>query len=349
VIGLLERLSGYPRTLRGFAVIATALLFIFLLDNLMIYAFGWQGLVHTLTQLGLFPEGRSFKAVGGIDFVVGVLEVAAALSIIAACIVWVTKTQRTLQDDVAMYDSLASYIIRASFWAVMLVGIADMAISFLRVEGFLAAFVGKDLTTQFGRPSFRGMYIHYPLIAISLVIAWFNRSLGFIWLALMIVGAEFLIVITRFVFSYEQAFMGDLVRFWYAALFLFASAYTLMKDGHVRVDVLYAGFSERGQAVTNALGSVLLGLPLCWTILILGTASKGSTIVSPLTSFEISQSGFGMYTKYLMAGYLMIFAISMAIQFISFFLSSMSKFRVAKPASEQVASAAPESAAATRV
>lgn len=347
MIGLLERLSGYPQILRGFAVIATALLFIFLLDNLMIYAFEWPGLVLTLTQFGLYPEGRSFKAVEGTDLIAGTLEVAAALSIIAACIAWVTRSQRTLQDDAAMHDSLASYIIRASFWAVMLVGVADMVISFLRVEGFLAAFVGENLTTQFGRPTFRGMYIHYPLIAVSLVIAWFNRSLGFIWLALMIVGAEFLIVITRFVFSYEQAFMGDLVRFWYAALFLFASAYTLMKDGHVRVDVLYAGFSERGKAVTNALGSVLLGLPLCWTILILGTASKGSVIVSPLASFEISQSGFGMYTKYLMAGYLMIFAISMAIQFISFFLSSMSKFRIAEPVSEQVTSTAAESTSAT--
>ena len=142
----------------------------------------------------------------------------------------------------------------------------------------------------------------------------------------MIVGAEFLIVITRFVFSYEQAFMGDLVRFWYAALFLFASAYTLLHDGHVRVDVLYAGFSERGKAVTNSLGAVLLGLPICWTILILGTSSKGSVINSPLLSFEISQSGFGMYTKYLMAAYLLIFAVSMAIQFTSFFLGNMAKF-----------------------
>lgn len=36
--------------------------------------------------------------------------------------------------------------------------------------------------------------------------------------------------------------MADLVRFWYAALFLFASAYTLLEEGHVRVDVFYAGF-----------------------------------------------------------------------------------------------------------
>ena len=50
----------------------------------------------------------------------------------------------------------------------------------------------------------------------------------------MVVLAEFAIVVSRFVFSYEQAYMGDLVRFWYAALFLFASAYALSHEGHVR-------------------------------------------------------------------------------------------------------------------
>ena len=73
------------------------------------------------------------------------------------------------------------------------------------------------------------------------------KTLGFPWLALLIVVAELAIVITRFVFSYEQAFMGDLVRFWYAALFLFASAYTLYEEGHVRVDVFYAGMQRHHQ------------------------------------------------------------------------------------------------------
>ena len=39
--------------------------------------------------------------------------------------------------------------------------------------------------------------------------------------------------------------MGDLVRYWYAALFLFASAYTLYQNGHVRVDVFYASMSTK--------------------------------------------------------------------------------------------------------
>ena len=96
--------------------------------------------------------------------------------------------------------------------------------------------------------------MHYPLILVSLVIAYFVRALGFVWLALLVVLAEFQIVIVRFIFSYEQAFLGDLVRFWYAALFLFASAYTLIEEGHVRVDVLYAGFSRAAKPGPTPLG-----------------------------------------------------------------------------------------------
>ena len=61
--------------------------------------------------------------------------------------------------------------------------------------------------------------------------AYVGRDISFTWLDLMCVLAEFLIVVTRFVFSYEQAYMVDLVRFWYAGLFLFASAYTLVEEG----------------------------------------------------------------------------------------------------------------------
>jgi len=245
----------------------------------------------------------------------------AAVLAAAAAVVWRTRA-RAPRDDAAAYSALAAYLIRAAFWGVLLVGLVDMLISFLRVEGFLESVVGSHLATQLGRPVFRGVFVHYPLLAAALVIANFTRSLGFIWLAFLVVLAEFQVVLSRFVFSYEQAFMGDLVRFWYAALFLFASAYTLLHEGHVRVDVLYANFTARGKAWTNAAGAVLLGLPVCWTILVYGLAGKGASIVSPLLGFEISQSGYGMYVKYLMAGFLLVFAVSMAIQFVAAFLDN---------------------------
>ena len=136
-----------------------------------------------------------------------------------------------------------------------------------------------------------------------------------------------MIVITRFVFSYEQAYQGDLVRFWYGALFLFASAYTLFDDGHVRVDVVYASFAEKTKGLVNAVGAVLLGTSLCWVILVYGMWDKSSIINSALLRYEVSQSGFGMYVKFWMAGFLGIFAISMAIQFAAMILEGLADYR----------------------
>jgi len=144
----------------------------------------------------------------------------------------------------------------------------------------------------------------------------------------MIIIAELSIVITRFVFSYEQAFMGDLVRYWYSALFLLASAYTLHDEGHVRVDVLYAGFTARKKGLFNVIGALLLGIPTCWAILLVGFDGKQSIINSPVMSFEVTQTGsIGLYVKYQMAAFLGIFAATMLIQFISFLFEAVADYR----------------------
>ena len=44
-------------------------------------------------------------------------------------------------------------------------------------------------------------------------------------------------------------------------------------------------------------------------------------------NFEVSQSGFGMYTKYWMAGFLGVFAISMQVQFTSYLMEAFADFR----------------------
>ena len=138
--------------------------------------------------------------------------------------------------------------------------------------------------------------------------------------------SEFVIVLSRFIFSYEQAFQGDLVRFWYAALYLFASAYALIHEGHVRVDVLYSSFSERKKAWTNSIGSALLGVPLCLIVIFYGLNGKASIINGPVVAFEVTQQGSnGLYLLYLMAVYLAVFAITMLLQFTSYFMSSSHK------------------------
>lgn len=232
-----------------------------------------------------------------------------------------------LREEAKKISDANAYLIRGCFWAVVLVGVVDSVISFMRIEDLLDPVFGEALGGQLGRSSFRGLYVHTPLIVTAFLIALRSRTLGFHWLALMVVLAEILIVIGRFVFSYEQAFMADLVRFWYSALFLFASAYTLVEDGHVRVDVFYAAFSDRKKGYVNAVGSVLLGIILCWTILLLGTWSKASIINSPILAFEVTQSSFGAYVKYLMAGFLGVFAVTMMIEFVAYLFDSVADIR----------------------
>ena len=55
-------------------------------------------------------------------------------------------------------------------------------------------------------------------------------------------------------------------------------------------------------------------------ILLTGMWYKGSSLNSPLLSFEVYQQGFGMYTKYLMVGFLVVFAVCMLVQFMGYFL-----------------------------
>jgi TRAP-type mannitol/chloroaromatic compound transport system permease small subunit len=249
------------------------------------------------------------------------------IAVLGSILMVLRNTDVTLRQDSVRIANMNTFFIRACFFIVLYIGIVDVVISFLRVEGMLIDIVGEEMTKSIGRSHYRGTYIHFPLMILGVITAARSRVLGVEWLALMVVVAELLIVFLRFIFSYEQAFMADLVRFWYGALFLFASAYTLSEEGHVRVDIFYAGFRNKTKGMVNAFGSLFMGITLCWTILIVGMGTKSSIINSPLLNFETTQSGFGLYVKYLMAGFLGIFAVSMMIQFVSYLMAAVADAR----------------------
>jgi TRAP-type mannitol/chloroaromatic compound transport system permease small subunit len=305
-------------TVRIIANTLMALLILFIVHRYLMF---WHAWPNTSESFALVFAGSDGVETGALWQAYCVL-LAYLIALIS--VIWVAVRQRgqSLLVESDRYAGWSAYVIRFAFWSVFLVGIVDTTISTLRIENALVGFIGPDLDAQLGQARFRALNVHYPLLALAAVIAGLTKNLSMIWLAFLVVLAEFSIVLSRFIFSYEQAYMGDLVRFWYAALFLFASAYTLVEEGHVRVDVLYAGMGKRSKAWVNTFGSLLLGIPLCFTILVLGMESRQSSLSSPIINFEISQSAYGLFVKYLMAGFLIIFAVSMAMQFISYFLRS---------------------------
>ena len=309
----------------SYSILATT--FVFLFNNVLTVWFDWPGVKSLFSHYGLFGFKKLSKPLEDTVLTFAYLQLFFYLASILFSIFYVNRSiKQTLTADSEILNKFTAYIIRSSFWAVLIVGIADLLISFLVVEKLVEPLFGEYLKIKLVVPAFRITFVHFPLILLSFVVGYFTRSVGFIWLAVLVVGSEFFIVLSRFIFEYEQAFQGDLVRFWYSALYLFASAYALIHEGHVRVDVLYTGFSERKKAWTNSIGSLILGIPLCLIVLFLGMGGKASIINGPVISFEITQQGSnGLYLLYLMAIYLAVFAVSMLIQFTSYFMSSSDK------------------------
>lgn len=299
----------------------------------LVRSFGWLMLlglaafmINNVLTVGMGFSGVTAAFSGDTG---GLIQLVIYIAAFALAIGYVMRTSDTaLRWDARMISNFNAYLIRGCFFGVLFVGIADAAIAFMRVENLLDNFFDEATVRALGRARFVGPNVHMPLIALGFVIAFFTRTLGFMWLALLIVLAELLIVISRFVFSYEQALMGDLVRYWYAALFLFASAYTLLDEGHVRVDVLYASFSSRRRGILNAIGTILLGMTTSWIIIWIGFNGKTAIINSPVANFEVTQTGgIGMFVKYQMAAFLGIFAITMLIQFVAYLFEAIADWR----------------------
>ncbi len=317
--------SGLDLVLRIACWYVAGATLMFLFNNYLIFWRDWPGVAPLVADLGLLGEGGGL---GEGQALYAWLQLLSYLAVfLGSCFFVMRHSGEGLRPDSERLSNLAGFFARAAFWAVLLVGLVDMVLSFLRVEGLMEPLIGAELTTEMGRSQWRGTFIHYPLIGVAVVIAALTRGLSFIWLGTLVVLAELQIVVLRFIFSYEQAFMGDLVRFWYAGLFLFASAHTLVADGHVRVDVLFARFRRPTKGLVNAIGAAVLGIPLCVVVLARGMWGKSNIINSPLLSFEVSQSGFGMYTKYLMAGFLVVFALTMIIQFASYLLQGVADYK----------------------
>lgn len=81
-------------------------------------------------------------------------------------------------------------------------------------------------------------------------------------LLLLMTANVFIDVVLRYVFNNSSIALQEMEWHLFSAMFLLGIAYTLQKDAHVRVDIFYAKFSAKKQALINIAGFCLFVLPI---------------------------------------------------------------------------------------
>ena len=130
--------SPMAKSLRMFAYMATAIGLLFIFNNFLIFWQGWPGVNVFLAHYGLPGLDSLPKPLDGTMLTLGWVQFLVYLGAIVGSIFYVlTSPARSLLADSERLSFIVAYIIRSAFWAILLVGVVDMVISFMRVEGFL--------------------------------------------------------------------------------------------------------------------------------------------------------------------------------------------------------------------
>jgi len=116
------------------------------------------------------------------------------------------------------------------------------------------------------------------------------------WLTLGMVLVTFVIVVLRYLFGRGWVWMQEIALYMHAFTFLLAAGYTLARDEHVRVDILYRPLGVRRKALINLLGSLLLLIPCCSVLFY----QSLPFVADSWAVLEGSQDGGGLEAVYLL-------------------------------------------------
>ncbi|SER80166.1 TRAP-type mannitol/chloroaromatic compound transport system, small permease component [Tranquillimonas rosea] len=87
------------------------------------------------------------------------------------------------------------------------------------------------------------------------------------WIALVMVILQFGVVLLRYVFGISDIALNESVLYLHATLFMLGAGYTLLVDGHVRVDIFYAKARRGTRAGIDVFGHLVLLIPAMLALL----------------------------------------------------------------------------------
>ncbi len=97
----------------------------------------------------------------------------------------------------------------------------------------------------------------------------FSEKTGYIisWMTTMLVITVFYDVIMRYVFQSGSIAIQELEWHIFSVIFLLGAAFTLKRDGHVRVDIIYSRFNKKTKAWIDLVGAFVFLIPFAMIII----------------------------------------------------------------------------------
>jgi TRAP-type mannitol/chloroaromatic compound transport system permease small subunit len=129
-------------------------------------------------------------------------------------------------------------------------------------------------------------------------------------LSLGIVLVCFTVVVLRYVFSMGFVWMQDLYVWMNGVMFMGIAGYTLLKEGHVRVDIFYRTAPFKRRAWVDIIGCVAFIAPFIYVIV-----SYLTPYVQRSWRFQEGSPNFGgMEGFFVVKTFILVFAAVIAIQ-----------------------------------
>ena len=108
-----------------------------------------------------------------------------------------------------------------------------------------------------------------PLLSLSRLIDRANERVGHAvyWLVLVTVLVSAGNAVVRKLFNYSSNGLLEIQWYFFSAIFLFLAGYTLLRNEHVRIDVLAGRFTKRTQTWIDIFGTLFFLLPMAILIM----------------------------------------------------------------------------------
>lgn len=133
------------------------------------------------------------------------------------------------------------------------------------------------------------------------------------WCALALVLVQFVAVVERYVFGVGWIWVEESIVYLHATLFMAGAGYTLLHEGHVRVDIFYAGATARQRALIDLLGTLFFLWPVAGLIF----AKAWPYVAASWAVLERSPETSGIPAVFLLKSLLLVFAVLVALQGLS--------------------------------